>query len=136
MSDNPIRDFTDICEKHGLVGNRRYEAPEPITEMPVEIALCPNGRCFRNHCVCPPQEKESQMPLYVVSEQEQPDRLVKAASAEAALRHAARPRFSARLVKNPAEVAELMGGGLLLEKAGEEPAPTDVEPDAGAEEAE
>jgi hypothetical protein len=57
------------------------------------------------------------MPIYKVTENDQPARLVKATSASAAIRHAASQRFAAETMKNPVEVAEMMSGGTQLETA-------------------
>jgi hypothetical protein len=58
----------------------------------------------------------SQTRIYVVEQKDKPHRLIEATSAAQAIRHCARPEFTARAA-TPRDVATLMQPGQPLEKA-------------------
>lgn len=65
------------------------------------------------------------MPIYKVTEDGQPDRLIDASSSSAAIRHAAQQRFKATVMKSPTDIARLMSGGMPLETAAQQEETTD-----------
>lgn len=65
------------------------------------------------------------MPIYKVTEDGQPDRLIDASSSSAAIRHAAQQRFKATTIKNPSDIARLMSAGTKLETAAQQEDSTD-----------
>lgn len=58
--------------------------------------------------------------IYAVSEKQKPDRLVEAGSAAQAIRHCVRQQFEAEAA-TPKDIAALMGAGIKVEKASEDP---------------
>lgn len=72
------------------------------------------------------------MPIYkIVTEGEEKARLVKAASAPAAIAHCARTKFSATLVRSVEDAADMISDGVSIEKAGAaDPGPKETAPPA------
>jgi hypothetical protein len=60
------------------------------------------------------------MPIYKITEDGKPDRLIDASSSNAAIRHAAQQRFKATTIKNPSDIARLMSAGVPLETAAQQ----------------
>lgn len=60
------------------------------------------------------------MPMYKVTEGDQPARLIHASSKSQAIRHVAANRFTATNITSADEVAELMASGIKREVAGED----------------